>query len=72
MERTMDYAQLLARRSPLSHRFAKEVMKRAVGLPFDEALRLESRSFHDVGMSEDLEEGTTAFRERRDADFKGR
>ncbi len=72
LERSMDYAQMLARRSPLSHRFAKEVMKRAVGLTFDEALRLESRSFHDVGMSEDLAEGTTAFREKREADFKGR
>jgi enoyl-CoA hydratase/carnithine racemase len=72
VQRTLDYAEMLARRSPLSHRFAKEVMKRAVGLPMDEALRLESRSFHDVGMTEDLAEGTTAFRERREADFKGR
>jgi enoyl-CoA hydratase/carnithine racemase len=72
LERTMDYAQKLASRSPLSHRFAKEVMKRAVGLPQDEALRLESSSFHDVGLTEDLAEGTTAFRERRDAVFKGR
>jgi enoyl-CoA hydratase/carnithine racemase len=72
LARTMDYAQMLARRSPLSHRFAKEVIKRAHGLPQDEALRLESSSFHDVGLTEDLAEGTTAFRERRDAEFKGR
>lgn len=72
LERALDYAQMLARRSPLSHRFAKEVIKRAVGLPQDEALRLESRSFHDVGQTEDLAEGTTAFRERREADFRGR
>ena len=39
---------------------------------FDEALRAESGSFHDVGLTEDLAEGTTAFRERRDAVFKGR
>jgi enoyl-CoA hydratase/carnithine racemase len=68
----LDYAQMLAKRSPLSHRFAKEVMKRAVGLPMDEALRLESQSFHDLGRTEDLAEGTTAFRERREANFKGR
>ena len=72
LERAMAYAQGLASRSPLSHRFAKEVMKRAVGLPQDEALRLESSSFHDVGLTEDLAEGTTAFRERRQAVFKGR
>ena len=72
LARSMDYAQMLAKRSPLSHRFAKEVMKRAIGMPMDEALRLESRSFYDVGFTEDLAEGTTSFRERRDADFKGR
>ncbi len=68
----MEYAQTLAKRSPLSHRFAKEVVKRAVGLPMDEALRLESRSFHDVGLTDDLAEGTASFRERREAEFKGR
>ncbi len=72
LARTMDYAQMLAGRSPLSHRFAKEVIKRAHGLPQDEALRLESSSFHDVGLTDDLAEGTTAFRERREARFKGR
>ena len=35
------FAEKLASRSPLSQQFAKEVMKRAVGLPLDEALRLE-------------------------------
>lgn len=69
---TMDYAQRLAQRSPLSQRFAKEVMRRAVGMPQDEALRLESSSFHDLGQSDDLAEGTSAFRERRDARFRGR
>ena len=72
LERTMAYAQRLASRSPLSHRFAKEVIKRSHGMPQDEALRLESSSFHDVGLTDDLAEGTTAFRERRDAVFKGR
>ena len=47
-------------------------MRRSVGMPIDEALRLESRSFFDVGLTEDLAEGTTAFKERRDAAFKGR
>ena len=72
LQRTLDYAQMLAKRSPLSQRFAKEVMQRAVGLAQDEALRLESSSFHDLGDSEDLAEGTTAFREKREARFKGR
>lgn len=72
LERTMAYAQMLSARSPLSHRFAKEVIRRSVGLPMDEALRMESRSFHDVGLTQDLAEGTTAFREKREAQFEGR
>jgi len=72
LDHSLEYAQKLARRSPLSHRFAKEVIKRSIGMPMDEALRLESSSFRDLGESEDLAEGTTSFRERRDADFKGR
>jgi enoyl-CoA hydratase/carnithine racemase len=70
--RSLEYADKLSRRAPLSHRYAKEVMKRSIGMPMDEALRLESRSFYDLGQSEDLEEGTTAFREKREARFKGR
>lgn len=72
LAKTLEYAQMLASRSPLSHRFAKEVMRRSVGMPLDEALRLESRSFYDLGRTEDLAEGTTSFRERREAQFKGR
>lgn len=68
----MDYAAMLASRSPLCHQFAKEVMKRTVGMPMDEALRLESRSFYDFGLTEDLDEGTTAFREKRPARFQGK
>lgn len=72
LARTMDYAQMLARRSPLSHRFAKETMRRVVGMSLTEALKTEIRSFYDLGRSSDLKEGTTAFREKREADFKGR
>lgn len=72
VEKALDYAQLLAKRAPLAQRFAKDVMKRSVGLPMDEALRLESRSFYDLGRTEDIAEGTTSFREKREARFKGR
>ena len=72
LQKTLDYAQMLARRAPLSHRFAKEVMRRTRGMTLDEALRAESRSFKDVAMTADLEEGLNSFRERRDAVFVGR
>jgi enoyl-CoA hydratase/carnithine racemase len=70
-EYSVTYAEMLATRAPLSHRFAKEVMKRSVGLPLEEALRLESRSFFDLGHTRDLAEGTAAFREKREAAFTG-
>ena len=72
LERALDYAQMLASRAPLSHRFAKEVVRRSMGMHQDEALKWESRSFYDVGMTEDLKEGVTSFKERRAANFKGR
>lgn len=72
LERTLAYAQMLAKRSPLAQGFTKDVMKRAIGLPMDEALRLESRSFYDLGRTDDLREGTASFRERREARFVGR
>ncbi len=72
LAQALAYAQKLASRAPLPQRFAKEVIRRSFGMSFDEALRAESNSFHDVGLTEDLAEGTTAFRERRDAVFKGR
>ena len=72
LARTLDYAAMLAKRAPLSHRFAKQTMRRIVGMAFAEQLKDEIRSFHDLGGSQDLAEGTRAFAERRDADFKGR
>jgi hypothetical protein len=38
----------------------------------DYAQRPAPRSIHDVGLTEDLAEGTAAFRERREAVFRGR
>ncbi len=72
LARSLAYAQMLAKRAPLSHRFAKNVMRRMAGLTLDEALKAEVRSFYDLGGSEDLAEGTASFRERREARFKGR
>ncbi|MDO9023848.1 enoyl-CoA hydratase-related protein [Zwartia sp.] len=72
LERALDYGHMLASRAPLSHRFAKEVVRRSMGMHMEEALKWESRSFYDVGMTEDLREGVTSFKEKRAANFKGR
>ena len=68
---TLAYAEKLASRAPLAQRFGKEVMLRSLGRTVEDGLRLESRSFRDLGNTKDLDEGTTAFRERRDAHFQG-
>ena len=68
----MAYAHRLASRAPLAQRFALDVMRRTQGMSLAEALRLESRSFYDLGETEDLKEGTTAFREKREARFNAR
>jgi len=72
LARTLDYAQMLAERAPLAHRFAKQTMRRLVGMNLQQQLEAEVRSFHDLGSSQDLKEGTAAFAERRPASFKGR
>jgi enoyl-CoA hydratase/carnithine racemase len=69
LEKTLAYAQMLARRAPLSHRFAKEMIRTSMGMNMPDALKAESRSFRDFAMTADLEEGLTSFRERRDAEF---
>jgi enoyl-CoA hydratase/carnithine racemase len=72
IDKSMEYAARLASRAPLPQRFAKDVMRRSAGMTLQEALRLESRSFYDLGKTEDIHEGTTAFREKREATFVGR
>jgi enoyl-CoA hydratase/carnithine racemase len=72
LQESLAYAERLASRAPLAQRLGKEVMLRALSLPLEEALRMESHSFHDLGQTSDLKEGTTAFREKRDARFEGR
>jgi len=71
LEETLAYAEQLATRAPLAQQYAKDVMVRAEGLSLDEALKLESSSFHTLGQTSDLREGTTAFREKRSANFRG-
>jgi enoyl-CoA hydratase/carnithine racemase len=69
---SLAYAERLASRAPLAQRFAKQVMLEAYGRSLADALKLESRSFRDLADTADLAEGTTAFREKREARFQGR
>jgi enoyl-CoA hydratase/carnithine racemase len=70
--RSLEFAETLASRAPLAQRYAKQVMLSSRDMATVDALKLESRSFYDLGQTEDIAEGTSAFREKRLADFKGR
>jgi len=72
LSETLEYADLLSQRAPLAQELAKNVMHRIHGMNTEEALRLESASFHDLAFSDDLKEGTRAFKEKRQAEFKRR
>ncbi|GAA1248891.1 enoyl-CoA hydratase/isomerase family protein [Prauserella halophila] len=72
LERTLEFAERLATRAPLAQRFAKDVIRSAIGMNLDEALRMETRSFRDLADTEDLREGYASFAEKRPATFKGR
>lgn len=68
---TLAYAARLAGRAPVAQRLGKAVILRALGRPLEDGPRLQSRSFHDLGSTADRAAGTTAFREKRAAEFHG-
>lgn len=72
LEKTIEFAQLLATRAPLAQRFVKDVVNRSIGMHMDEALKMETRSFYDLAHTEDMREGVTSFKEKRPAVFKGK
>jgi enoyl-CoA hydratase/carnithine racemase len=75
-ETLVDEAEALARRlcrnGPLAVRCTKEMAYRSHDVPFDEAVRMGESLRREALRSEDAREGPAAFREKRDAQFKGR
>ncbi|MEE8445051.1 MAG: enoyl-CoA hydratase-related protein [Alphaproteobacteria bacterium] len=71
LDESLAYAEKLASRAPLAQRSGKRVMLDALDMSVADGLRMESRSFRDLAETDDLAEGTTAFREKRAAKFKG-
>jgi len=67
-----EWAENLCSLGPLAIRAAKEAMTRGRDMDLDGGLRLEQRLFESLLSTEDYEEGTKAFVERRKPEFKGR
>jgi enoyl-CoA hydratase len=68
----MDYARILAAKSPLALRLAKESMNRTEGLPFDEGYRIEQDYTARLMSFEDSAEARQAFFDKRDPTWKWR
>ena len=58
--------------APLSVRYGREAVDRALDLPLDAALLVEREAAAKVNRSEDRQEGARAFAERRQPRFQGR
>ena len=65
-------AQKIIANAPLAVQYAMEAVKRGLDLPLAEGLYLEATLFGVCCATEDKKEGTTAFLEKRSAQFKGK
>ncbi|MBU8906448.1 enoyl-CoA hydratase/isomerase family protein [Desertibacillus haloalkaliphilus] len=71
-EETMKFASKIAKQPPLSLRFIKEAVNKAVDSPLVDGLQLERKNFYLLFDSEDQTEGMQAFIEKRKPNFKGK
>jgi len=72
MSTAMQWAETICSVGPLAVRKAKEAMIRGYDMPLNEGLKLESAFFAYLMGTEDYDEGTTAFMEKRKPTYKGK
>lgn len=72
METALEVAQRLARNAPLAVQAAKELAVRSRDTDLATGLRLEQIMLRVLQESEDVKEGTAAFRDKRAPSFSGR
>jgi enoyl-CoA hydratase/carnithine racemase len=67
-----DWAQKLAAKSPVMMRLGKDAMYRQMDMSFDEALDFLRANLSLAFTTEDIQEGVTAFFEKREPKWTGR
>lgn len=72
LEEALELAQAIAGRAPLAVRLAKDAVSRAQDLSLEHGLGFERSNFLIAFGSEDKQEGTTAFVEKRRPQWKGK
>ncbi|GAC1519429.1 MAG: 2,3-dehydroadipyl-CoA hydratase [Collimonas sp.] len=72
LERALALATVIAAKSPLAARLAKEAILRSFELGLESGLNLERKSFSLLAASNDRKEGIAAFMEKRPAEFSGK
>ena len=71
VEETQAWAQRLALGAPLSQRYAKEILRHAMGMTLPEVIDLEGQRQNITLVSKDAMEGGMAFFEKRQPQFSG-
>jgi enoyl-CoA hydratase/carnithine racemase len=71
MTAAKELAAQLARSAPIAMRYIINAVNKGIEMPFADACQYEATLFGLVASTEDMREGTTAFLEKRKAEFKG-
>ena len=72
LESTLEWAQELAAKAPLSLRYAKQALNEALEMSVGETISAEARLQHECITSEDAAEGAVAFLQKRPPVWQGR
>jgi len=72
MAETRKLAAQLAKNAPIAMRYIITAINKGLEMPFAEGCVFEATLFGLIASTEDMREGTTAFLEKRKAEFRGK